>query len=122
MKKKHFGVIGILQLMILAIAPAFPRGLPGGVVPGQDQQGVKQSGPLRLEDGTPVKLRLSRTLSSESAQQDERVDFDVLEEVKLGDLVVIPKGAIAWGTVTEAQAKRRMGRGGKLNVNIDSVR
>lgn len=26
------------------------------------------------------------------------------------------------GTVTEAQPKRRMGRGGKLNVNIDSVR
>lgn len=77
---------------------------------------------LRLEDGTPVKLRLSRTLSSASAQVDERVDFDVLEEIKVGDLVVIPKGSIAWGTVTEAQAKRRMARGGKLDVNIDSVR
>jgi hypothetical protein len=50
------------------------------------------------------------------------VDFDVLEEVKVGNLVVIPKGSIAWGTVTDAQAKRRMGRGGKLDVNIEYVR
>jgi hypothetical protein len=50
------------------------------------------------------------------------VNFDVLEEVKVGNLVVIPKGSIGWGTVTDAQAKRRMGRGGKLDVNIDSVR
>ncbi|PYV99080.1 MAG: hypothetical protein DMG89_09325 [Acidobacteria bacterium] len=35
---------------------------------------------------------------------------------------VIPKGGIAFATVTEAESKRRMARGGKLNVNIDSVR
>lgn len=53
---------------------------------------------------------------------DDTVDFDVLEEVKVNDVVVIPKGSVALGTVTEAQSKRRMARGGKLNVNIDSVR
>ena len=46
----------------------------------------------------------------------------MLEEVKLGDTLVIPKGSVAWGTVTDAQPKRRMARGGKLDVNIDSVR
>lgn len=50
------------------------------------------------------------------------MDFDVLEEIKVGDLVVVPKGSVAWGTVTDAQAKRRMGRAGKLDVNIDAVR
>jgi hypothetical protein len=29
---------------------------------------------------------------------------------------------IAWGTVTEAQPKRRMARGGKLEIVMDSVR
>lgn len=77
---------------------------------------------LRLEDGTPIKLRLQETISSADAQVDQRVDFDVLEEVKLNDLLVIPKGSVAWGTVTEAEPKRRMARGGKLNVNIDAVR
>lgn len=83
---------------------------------------TSEAGKLRLEDGTPVKLRLQRTLSSADEHVDNRVDFDVLEEIKVGEVIVIPKGSVAWGTVTEAQAKRRMARGGKLNVNIDSVR
>jgi len=40
----------------------------------------------------------------------------------LEGMPVIPKGGIAFATVTEAESKRRMARGGKLNVNIDSVR
>jgi len=77
---------------------------------------------FRLEDGTPLKVRLQRTISSADAQVDERIDFDVLEEIKISDVVVIPKGSVAWGTVTEAQPKRRMGRAGKLAINIDAVR
>ena len=75
-----------------------------------------------LEDGTPVKLRTARTISSADAHTGDTLDFEVLEDVLVKDTLVIPKGGIAWGTVTEAQPKRRMGRGGKLDVNIDSVR
>jgi len=75
-----------------------------------------------LEDGTPVKLRTSRTISSADAHTGDTLDFEVLEDVSAKDTLVIPKGSIAWGTVTEAQPKRRMARGGKLDVNIDAVR
>lgn len=75
-----------------------------------------------LEDGTPIKLRLTRNVSSADARVGDTVDFEVLEGVRTGDLLVIPKGGVAWGTVTEAQAKRRLARGGKLQMNIDSVR
>lgn len=77
---------------------------------------------LVLEDGTPVRLRLSQNLSSADARTGDQVDFEVLEEIRLGDLVVVPKGGIAWGTVTEAQPKKLIGGGGKLNVTIDHVR
>jgi hypothetical protein len=83
---------------------------------------VKQPLAFGLEDGTPVKLRINRTISSADAQLNETVDFEVLEEVNVHDVTVIPRGGMAWGTVTEAQSKRRMGRGGKLNINIDNVR
>jgi hypothetical protein len=75
-----------------------------------------------LEDGTPVKLRTARTVSSADAHEGDTLDFEVLEDVIVKSTIVVPKGSIAWGTVTEAQPKRRMGRGGKLNVNIDAVR
>jgi len=75
-----------------------------------------------LEDGTPVKLRTARTISSADAHTGDTLDFEVLEDVFAQGTLVVPKGGIAWGTVTEAQPKRRMARGGKLDVNIDSVR
>ena len=83
---------------------------------------VKQPLAFGLEDATPVKLRINRNISYADAQVNETVDFEVLEDVKVHDVVVIPRGGTAWATVTEAQPKRRMGRAGKLNINIDSVR
>jgi len=79
-------------------------------------------GPLVLHDGTPVRLRLTRNLSSADAKTGDTVDFEVLEDVKIDDVLVIARGATAIATVTQAQAKRRMGRGGKLDINIDYVR
>jgi PEGA domain len=75
-----------------------------------------------LEDGTPVKLRISQTVSSADAHLNDRVEFEVLDDIRVADTLIIPKGGIAWGTVTEAQPKRRMGRGGKLEIVMDSVR
>lgn len=102
-------LISALLALTLLPCPAYAQQAPG-------------SAPFGLEDGTPVRLRLQRTISSADAQVNDRVDFEVLQEVKVGGVVVIPKGALALGTVTEAQPKRRLGRGGKLNVVIDSVR
>ena len=78
--------------------------------------------PFVLEDGSPVKLRLSQTVSSADAHVNDRVEFEVLDDVMVGDVVVIPKGGVALGTVTEAVPKRRMARGGKLEIVMDSVR
>jgi len=90
---------------------------------GMEPQGsVSATGQPVLEDGTPVKLRISQTVSSADAHVDDKVEFEVLEEVRVADILVIPKGGIAWGTITEAQPKRRMARGGKLEIVMDSVR
>src|SRR5579864_6293969 len=75
-----------------------------------------------IEDGTPVKLRLTRNLSSASDKKGDTVDFEVIEDLNVSGVLVIPRGSTAWATITEAQPKRRMGRGGKLDVNIDTVR
>lgn len=86
------------------------------------QGAVTTMGQPVLEDGTPVKLRIAQTVSSADAHVDDKVEFEVLEEVRVSDILVISKGGIAWGTVTEAQPKRRMARGGNLEIVMDSVR
>ena len=83
---------------------------------------VKEALAFGLEDATPVRMRINRTISSADAQLNETIDFEILDDIKVKDLVVIPRGGMAWGTVTEAQPKRRMGRTGKLNINIDNVK
>ena len=75
-----------------------------------------------LEDGTKVPLTLGRELSSGKESTGNRVDFEVAEDIKVKDAVVIPKGSLAVGTITEAQERRRLGRAGKLNVRIEEVR
>ena len=75
-----------------------------------------------LEDETPIRLRLNRTVSSAEAHVGDTVDFEVLDDITVNGTLVIPKAGLAFATVTEAQAKRRMARGGKLDINIDYVK
>ena len=66
--------------------------------------------PLRfgLVEDTPVRIKLARTMSSKDAKVNERVDFEVFDDVKIGNVVVIERGSLAIATVTEAYPKRRM--------------
>lgn len=99
-------------------APSQPAPTPSS----SDTAKTLLPGQFILQDATPVKLRLSRNVSSADAHEGESVDFEVLEDVAANGIVVIPKGSIAIGTVTEAQPKRRMGRAGKLEIVLDYVR
>jgi hypothetical protein len=82
------------------------------------------AGPIAilLEDGTPIHLVLSENLSSASATTGETVEFEVVDDIVVNGLLVVPHGSTAWATVTEAEHKRHLGRGGKLDLNIDKVR
>ncbi len=99
---------------------------------------LRTSGPLRngvfnpegyaivVPESTPVRLRLTRNLSSAHTRTADVVSFEVLEDVtiknKIGTFIVIERGAIALGTITETDPKRRLGRSGMIEVTIDSVR
>lgn len=78
--------------------------------------------PNTLQDGTAVKLRLAENLTSATAKTGQLVSFEVLDEVDVEGVPVIAKGAQALATITGAEPKRSMGRAGKLDVNVDSVR
>lgn len=76
---------------------------------------------LILQDGTPVLLRLKRTISSADSHVGDTVDFEVIQEIRVNETTVIRKGTLAFGTVTEVLPTRNMARGGKLKVRIDYV-
>ena len=78
--------------------------------------------PMTLEDGTPIRMRLSQTVTSADAHVGDEVSFETLDDVSIGNVIVIPKGSLAIGTVTAAEHKKSMGRAGKLTMNIDYVK
>jgi len=70
---------------------------------------------------TPVQLTLGRELSSATAHVGDEVNFEVSQDVIVGGITVIAKGAPGFGAVTEAEPKKRMGKTGKLDVAVNSV-
>jgi hypothetical protein len=96
-------------------APAAPANTPVAAPTGPPP-------PNTLQDGTAVKLRLAENLTSATAKVGQQVLFEVVEEVDVEGVPVVAKGAQALATVTTAETKKSMGRGGKLDVNVDSVR
>jgi len=84
---------------------------------------AEEPAPFLLKDGTAVRLRLvDESLSSATATVGQIVEFAIVEQIMIDNRVVIPYGSPAFGTVTEAHAKRRLGRGGKLNVSLTKAR
>lgn len=122
--RKYFP--SLLSLILCSLLPAqqVPVNTPSANAPpapaAPTLTGPPQ--PHTLLDGTPVKLRLSQTISSADAKVGQEIPFEVVEEIKVDDVVVLPKGATAIGTVTECNAKKSMGRAGKLNMNISYAR
>ena len=113
MRMSLFGLACIASLFLLAVLAR----------PAQAQSAAPAEAalPLILPDGTPVRLKTGRDLSSATEKKDALVDFEVSEDVKVQDRLVIPRGSVALGQVILAQPKRRMGRTGKLEVAVTSV-
>jgi hypothetical protein len=115
-------VVALSLLVTLIVATTFKQAIsqiPQQAMPIANSAGSSE---LVLKEDTPVRLRISQTISSGTSKVNDKVDFEVIEDVKVNNLPVIPQGGIAIATVTEARTKKSFGRSGKLNVNIDYVR
>lgn len=95
-----------------------PAPATAATTPAQAAEGPQ----IALLDGTAIKLRMNRTISSADASVGQPVDFTVTEDVAVNGTIVVPQGSAAMGKVTEAQPKRRMGRAGKLEIVLTYVR
>lgn len=77
---------------------------------------------VKIPDATPLRLSLMDRLNSATNEVDDPIDFEVTDDVKVGDVVVFPRGTPARGHVVEVEPKGRLGRAGKLNFSVDNVK
>ena len=107
-----------------AVAPARERILYDAPTAATEAASNAHASPseFTLRNGTPIRMRLGKTISSATAHVGDVVELQVMEEVLVDGLKVIPRGAMATGVVKEAEPKKRLGRSGKLAFSIDLVR
>jgi hypothetical protein len=130
MKRISCGLAALLLHSVTLSAAMPQQQQPGSSAPTAAANPASATAPPRtaptfafgLEEGTPVQLRLTRELSSAVDHTGDKVNFDVINDVKVKDVVVIPAGSRAWATIVDAAPKRHLGRAGKLEVHIDQVR
>ena len=106
---------------LLAQQAPEPQAAPAATPPAASVKYTPDGKPI-LADSTPVRMRTRRNLSSADCKVNDQIDFEVLDPVVLDGLTVIPQGGIAMGKVTESEHKKSMGRAGKLNIVIESVK
>ena len=76
---------------------------------------------IRLPNGKAIRLALSEPLSSKTSKVGDLVKLQVLDDVKIGNLVVIANKAPATGTITEVKPAGRAWHSGAMNIRLDSV-
>ncbi len=82
----------------------------------------KGSGEVSVPDGTPIRLRFRRHVFSETAKEGDAVEFQVADDVYVENVIVISKGTLATGRITEAQRGRGYNRRAALNFDVSSVK
>lgn len=76
---------------------------------------------LKIAEGTPIKLELTRSLTSGKVKTGEAVTYRTREDIIVNGEVVIAKGAKGLGKVTVSKRRGMLGKKGKLEFTVESV-
>ena len=96
--------------VVTPTAPVPPPGAPDA------------SGKYMLRDGTDVNLKFAQDLSSKTSSEGDPVTLTLVDDVKVGDVVVAKAGSKAIGEVTKAEKSGMMGKAGELNIRLDYLK
>jgi hypothetical protein len=83
---------------------------------------LQGAGTMLLREGTEVRLKFSEEVSSKTAHADDPVSLTLDEDLRVGDVVVARNGAKAVATVSHAKKAGMIGKGGELNIRLESLR
>jgi hypothetical protein len=72
--------------------------------------------------GTELDVRLQQSLSSATAQVEDRFEATTLVDLKQGDRVILPAGSVMRGVVSSVTKTTRTERKGVLTLAFDQVR
>lgn len=98
----------------------------GGATNAQPQTSVPlvstdSNGKAMISHGTALPLLFASELSSKTADVGDKISLTLAEDIKAGEIVLLHKGALASGTVTETDKSRAAGVPGEIIFKVESL-
>jgi hypothetical protein len=119
---KNAGVDKSVLEAMLAAQSAKPSGtveaVRGGTPTDSSQPVCSANNGCLLKEGVEVSLKFAADLNSKTAHEGDPVEFLLDDDLKVGNSILVPKGAHAVATVTDAKKAGMMGRPGELSVQM----
>ncbi len=75
----------------------------------------------RIPTGTIVKIRMENSLNTQSAHDGAPFTSTLMQDIKIGQKVILPAGSVIRGTVSFIQKTRRISRGAEMVLAFDHV-
>src|SRR4051812_44769212 len=117
--QKLFASAAIAALVSMSATPALAQA--ANAQAANAQATTAAAGLVTLSAGTPINLAMAEEINSSTQTAGDTFKLTVLEDVKVGDTVVIPRGTPAMGEVTWRTGKGSFGKSGKLEFAIRSI-
>ena len=80
-----------------------------------------QAGSVTLVKDTLIKIKTVTPLDSKKNKTDDRIEFEVAEDVFAAGMLVLPKGAAGRGKLTKVDQAQNFGRDAKMEINFENV-
>ena len=110
--KNIFTVISILTFLLFSTVSCF------GAVNKQINANIKTK---RVPEGTVITLKLLDPINSSTRELGDSFDLTVVDNVKVDDIVVIPKGSVIRGSIEEVQTPKMLYKGGLVRLYLDHI-
>jgi hypothetical protein len=107
-------VAGVCVLSAQAVSNQSPSLAANVVAPARADSMV-------IPDGTEFNVVNLQLVSSKTATEGDPVDFKVDEDVMINGMLVIAKGTLVKGEVTNAEHNGHFGKSGKLSIRVAST-
>ncbi|MBS1239366.1 MAG: hypothetical protein H6R45_72 [Proteobacteria bacterium] len=104
-----------------AIAALVSTTLSAPLITAPVQAAEAQAELLTLTAGTPVTLAVTQEVNSSTHKAGDTFQLTVLNDVKIGETVVIPRGTPGVGEITWRTGKGAFGKSGKIEFSLRSI-
>ncbi|MGH9942495.1 MAG: hypothetical protein ACRD9R_09095 [Pyrinomonadaceae bacterium] len=101
-----------LLMLVQAVVPLTMRA---------QEKTANGSAEVIIPDGTEITVVTTEEISSKTATEGDPLTFKIDEDVKVNGQVIISKGALVKGVVSNAKKNGRMGKAGALSIRVEST-